>query len=56
MSENGLSCQHNWKSQHLRWRETKLPETVGRKDFTGIFKSGPGTSPVAVKDEKMDTN
>jgi hypothetical protein len=54
MVENGLSSQLNWKSQHVKWKESKLPAAAAadvRKDFTGIFKSG--TSPVvAVKDEK----
>lgn len=52
MLENGLSSQLNWKSQHVKWKESKLPTATDvRKDFTGIFKSG--TSPVVnVKDEK----
>jgi hypothetical protein len=52
MLENGLSSQLNWKSQHVKWKESKLTTATDvRKDFTGIFKSG--TSPVVtVKDEK----
>ena len=55
VSENKLSCHLNWKSQHSRWRETRLPEISSRKDFTGIFTSG-ATPLVAVKDEKIDVD